>query len=157
MADEARALGECDETFAGEISFPKWLTGKGEFTGSWLEQQSDFSVNLPKRDVTQNQTIVPLRSTARQLVGWADTASPELPDQLGTAVHAKLHGGARRAHQFADLKLTFLSTPPEELRFVIHTDYSSRDQDGTTLERPTRQWERDTWHRGHHWFGRRTS
>ena len=37
----------------------------------------------------------------------------------------------RRAHQFADLKLTFLSIPPEKLRLVTHTDNSSKDQDGT--------------------------
>ena len=37
----------------------------------------------------------------------------------------------RLAHQFADLKLTFLSIPPEKLRFVSRTDYSSKDQDGT--------------------------
>ena len=37
----------------------------------------------------------------------------------------------RRAHQFADMKLTFLSIPPGKLRFVKHTDYSSKDPDGT--------------------------
>ena len=31
-------------------------------------------------------------NVARQLVGWADTARFELPDQCGTAIHAKSHG-----------------------------------------------------------------
>ena len=37
----------------------------------------------------------------------------------------------RRVHQFANLKLMILSIPPQELRFVTHTDSSSKDQDGT--------------------------
>ena len=37
----------------------------------------------------------------------------------------------RRAHQFADMKLTFLCKPPEKLRFDTHTDHSSKYQDGT--------------------------
>ena len=37
----------------------------------------------------------------------------------------------RRARQFADLRLTFLGIRPKDLRFVVHTDYPLKDQDGT--------------------------
>ena len=37
----------------------------------------------------------------------------------------------RRARQSADWKLTFLSIPPERIRLVTQTDYSSNDPDGT--------------------------
>ena len=103
-------------------------------------------------------------NAARQLVGWADTTRFELPDQSRTAVHAESHirranAWVRRAHQFADLKLTFFSIAPEQLRFVIHTDHASKDQDGTGQTQggynigATRQWKRDTWRRGarRHW------
>ena len=53
--------------------FRKWVSGSDEFTGSWLEQQPDFSFvqsrrrtkltsRQPRRDATQNQTTVPLLS-----------------------------------------------------------------------------------------------
>ena len=93
-------------------TFPlrKWITGSGEFTGSWLEQQPDFfsmetyatGVKLAKtrRNAKPDDCGTPfevrqspvLQRLGRQLVGWADTARFVLPDQSGTAVHAKSHG-----------------------------------------------------------------
>ena len=37
----------------------------------------------------------------------------------------------RRARQFADLRLPFLGSRPNDLCFVVHTDYPLKDQDGT--------------------------
>ena len=73
----------------------------------------------------------------RQLVGWADTACCQIslaqqcmPSPTVGQIR-RANAWVRQTHQVADLKLTFLSIPPEQLRFVIHTDHSSKDQDGT--------------------------
>ena len=44
-------MGECDETVAGQVSLWTWINGSREFTGSWLEQQPDFSTVQVPRDV----------------------------------------------------------------------------------------------------------
>eukprot|EP00959_Pyramimonas_sp_CCMP1952_P063690 1330826-Pyramimonas_sp.AAC.1 len=36
----------------------------------------------------------------------------------------------RRAKHFREISVTFLSIPAERLRFVCHSDYSSKDLDG---------------------------
>ena len=129
--------------------FRKRITGKGVhwlpdgtatrcFHSAVPEGRMGLVSNLPTRDAPQNQTTVPLRSTSTAT--WADTARSELPDQLSLAQQCmpsptvgqirRANARVRRAHQFTDLKLKFLSLPPEQRRFVKHTDYSSKDQDG---------------------------
>ena len=103
-----------------------------------------------KRDGTQNRTTAPPfeihnhLSTTQQGNWMAGQARPDLSCQISLAQQCvpsptmgqiqKANAWVRRAHQFADLKLTFLSIPPE--------DFSIRDT--YRLERPTRQWELDT-------------
>ena len=89
--------------------------------------------NRPKQNVTRNPRS-PVCNAARQLVGWTDTArccQISLAQQcMSSPTVGRANVLARRAHQSAELTLTFLSIPPEQLRFVIHTDCSSKDQDG---------------------------
>ena len=95
----------------GRFPVRKWIAGKGEFTGSWLEQRPDFSIvesqetyatgvklaktrwNAKPRDCATpfRHPESPVCNAARQPVGWADTARFELPDQ---SVHAKSLGTA---------------------------------------------------------------
>ena len=80
-------------------------------------------------------------STTQQGNWLSGQTRPDLSCQLGLAQQympsptvgqiPRANAWVCRADQFADLKLTFLSIPPEQLRFVIHTDCSSKDQDGT--------------------------
>ena len=161
--------------------------GSGEFTGSWMEQQSRFSKvqshktnatdvkpTNTRRNAKPDDCAGPLKihhhlSTTQRgnwLAGGTHARS-QLPDQSGTTAHSKPHGGqirranwwVRRAHPFADLKLTFLSSPPAKLRFATHTPTIHRKirteldgrMVGTLLERPARLWERETWHCGPRW------
>ena len=139
------ALGECDETAESETSV--------------LEQQLDFSTvqsqetyatgvktAKTRRNAKPDDFATPFEihnhlSTTQQgnLVGWADRAiflscQISLAQQYMPSPTVQIRSAnawVRRTHQVADLKLTFLNIPPEQLRFVTHTDYSSKDQDGT--------------------------
>ena len=87
-----------------------------------------------RRNAKPNDCATPFEihnhpSATQQGNRLAGQTRPDLSCQISTAVR-RAHASVRRAHQFADLKLTFLSIPPEQLRFVLHTDYSSKDQDG---------------------------
>ena len=106
----------------------------------------DWCPNRSKRHVTQNQTtatpleIHNLLSTTQQNNWLAGQTRPDLNCQISLARRCtarttvgqirRTNAWVSREHQFADLKLTFLNNPPEQLRLVIHTDYFSRDPDG---------------------------
>jgi hypothetical protein len=73
---------------------------------------------------------------------WLATQSrPDLACQVSVAQqampaptlgHIRLANAlVRRAQQFSEVAITFHSIPVDELRFVLHTDYSSKDRDGT--------------------------
>ena len=156
----------------------KWVSGSGEFTGSWSEQQADFSFvqsqktyptdvkpaetrrNEKPDDCATPSEIHNHLSTTQQgnLIGWADTARPQLPDQCGAAAHAKPHGRSRFREPMRGcvelinsqiVKLTFLSIPPSTRD--THRPFFERSGLNWTdagwehyLERPTRQWVLET-------------
>lgn len=131
--------------------------GSGEFTRCILTQRSEFSIVQSQRAYAQEIQIAKTRRSAPTNAvalsyevhnhisaqgNWlADQTRPDLSCQISFAQQImpnptvgqirKSNAWVRRAKQFADLSVTFHNIPPEELRFVCHSDYSSKDLDGT--------------------------
>lgn len=145
------------EKLRGRFPFRKWVAGSGEFTGSILTQRSDFSVVQSQKVYAQEIQIAKTRRGAptdavtlpyevhnhiSATQNWlAGQTRPDVSCQISFAHQVmpnptagqirKSSAWVRRAKQFADLFVTFHSIPAEELRFVCHSDYSSKDLDGT--------------------------
>ena len=112
--------GKCSDTIACKVSFQKTDLGQWRFHGLLLEQQPDFSTaQSEKKGMRQRSQAAKTRRNAQ--------CAPRPADGQIRWANARVC----RAHQFADMELTFLSIPPEKLRFVTHTDYYSKDHDGT--------------------------
>ena len=109
-----------------------------------LRKRTHCASNNPKRDATQNQTNVPLLSKfsttcprSSKVAGWPDRHGQTPVVRISLAQQCmpsptveqirRANEWVRRAHQFAELTLTFFVHSTEKL----YTDYSSKDQDGT--------------------------
>ena len=164
--------------------FRKWITGKGEFrllVGTAARfflcavsgEPAETRRNAKPDDCSTPFEIHNHLFTTQQGNWLAGQTRPDSSCQFSLAQYCmptptvgqirRANACVRRVHQFADLKLTFLSIPPEQLRFVIHTDFSSKYQDETGRAKGEHYWatnpsmERDMWRRGHLWYGNRTS
>ncbi|CAK0795301.1 unnamed protein product [Prorocentrum cordatum] len=139
--------------------FRKWVTGSGEFTGSVLTQRADYSIVQSQSEYTKGITPARTRKSARpddvalpsevhnhisttQQGNWlAGQTRPDLSCQISFSQQIMPHptvgqirrsnAWVRRAKQFHEISVTFQSIVPERLRFVCHSDYSSKDLDGT--------------------------
>ncbi|CAK0862474.1 unnamed protein product [Prorocentrum cordatum] len=139
--------------------FRKWVTGSGEFTGSVLTQRADYSIAQSQSEYTKGITPAKTRKSARpddvalpsevhnhisttQQGNWlAGQTRPDLSCQISFSQQIMPHptvgqirrsnAWVRRAKQFHEISVTFQSIVPERLRFVCHSDYSSKDLDGT--------------------------
>ena len=73
--------------------FRKWISGSGEFTGSWLEQQKDFSIVQSQK--TYATEVKPAK--ARRNAKPDDCATPfEIHNHLSTTQQSKWLAGQTR-------------------------------------------------------------
>ena len=152
-------MEESDEAVASQFLSLEVRLWQGGFTGSWSEQQSDFSrVQSQKTHATD---VKPAKT--RRNAKPHDCATPfEIHNHLSTPQQSNWLAGqtrsdlncqislaqlcmpsptveqirratawVRRTHQFKDLTLTFFEHSSRETRFVTQTDYSSKDPGGT--------------------------
>ncbi|CAK0792131.1 unnamed protein product, partial [Prorocentrum cordatum] len=147
------------EKLRARFPFRKWVTGSGEFTGSVLTQRADYSIVQSQSEYTKGITPAKTRKSARpddvalpsevhnhisttQQGNWlAGQTRPDLSCQISFSQQIMPHptvgqirrsnAWVRRAKQFHEISVTFQSIVPERLRFVCHSDYSSKDLDGT--------------------------
>ena len=153
-------MGECDGTVASQVSFPNCHSREIRLlfkprTSELPLPETHFPENV--RDGCQTSQNKTQRDNRRlchsfsksiiicprpsKVTGWqgrhgqisaarsiwhSSACKKPTVEQIRRA-----NAWVRRAHQFVDLQLTCLSIPPEKLRFVTHTDCSSKDQDGT--------------------------
>ena len=153
-------MGECDETVAGQASLPemdRWqgrphrlLDGKAVRHFNCMKSQKTHATDVEPAKTRRNSKPFPCATpfeihdhlSKTQRGNWlAGQTRPDPSCQISSAQQCmpsatveqirRANARVRRGHQLPDLKLTFLSIPPEKLRFVTHSDNSSKDQDGT--------------------------
>ena len=145
-----KRFGEC----ARDFLFRKWDNGGGELTGSMLEQRldtpfvqsqykyaKDIKAAKKSRNAKRDDCATPLEIhnhlSANSQRNWlAGQTVPDLNCQISLAQQCmpmptvgqirQANQWVRCSRQFADLHLKFLSIPLRDLRFVEHTDYSSK-------------------------------
>ena len=139
--------------------FRKRVVGEGEFTGSLLNQLPDFTIVQSQAECAHKVSKAVVRKRAplnapalpSEISGFLSTTQqgnwlqgqtrPDLSVQISLAQQLmptptvgqikNANAWTRRAKQFSDTVIYFNPVPVEQLSFIVHTDYSSKDQDGS--------------------------
>ena len=146
------------DKFRERFPFRKWQVGEGEFTGSQLRQLTDGTIIQSQEAYADKITKCKTRRKAEnhgpalpsevssflsssQQCNWLATQSrPDLSCQVSTCQQCMpsptvgqvraVNSVVRRAKQNKDLDIVFQPIPAHKLRFILHTDYSSKGQGG---------------------------